>query len=477
MAAEPQRRTGLDAEIAVYELQQLGGSPVPEFADLWPHLHPVLLHQFAFNGEEAAVREQQQAIIRDRSFLVPSPFGNAAETCDSSYYFHHRFFYQFTTGPEEFLWVTAAHDRGYVLTTMYFPERRAAVSIYPAPFRAGTLEEFEEMRAGMAKPPGGVPVVVIGFPHPIHMFWNEFSALEYAAQAEFGSRMRLAALFEPFGPTGALFPEFAAGLIFVTFDYIAALNRDHRLLVGLGGWTIPKRLQHRLHRFARRCVSPLLIAARDAFRAKHAPVFWFSVKADKRTFLDQADILARLIAGVRREYAAAGFILDGTSFPWDFRTNPNYVPRFLENLEAATQGTARIIDDLLSRLDPEARQAVQVVSGVPVLEEIVWGEAADFYFAHAGTMAPKIGWIHRVPGLIHSSSPMRSRLRSLPTPVEDSPPYYFLSEGLEQDCPTEDTGFETVDANYAFTDVEAVLRELLAAFRSSSGSAASVRTE
>ena len=249
-AGDAAARPSVFEEISVLVLEQLGDTPPPQLADLWQHLHPVLLHQFEFNRDEIAIRSQQHSMIRDSCFLVPSPFGNLAETCDSSYFFYHRFFYQFA-GAEEFFWITALLDRAYSLTTIYFPQRRVAVSLYPFSIDTHTLREFDALRAGITKPPKGTPIVVTGFPHYMHVLWNELPALEHATRSDLPERMRLAVMFEPFGPIAELFPEFAANLMFVRHDEQTKLNRDHRLLVGLGAWTISRATQGRVHRVAR----------------------------------------------------------------------------------------------------------------------------------------------------------------------------------------------------------------------------------
>lgn len=153
-------------------------------------------------------------------------------------------------------------------------------------------------------------------------------------------------------------------------------------------------------------------------------------------------------------------------------TNPNLIPGFSNELELATRADAAIIEDILQRLEPDVRDAVQVVSGVPVFEEIVWGEVADFYVCHGGTMAPKIGWMHPVPGLIHTSADFRRSLRALSPQVENGPPCFFLSESLTKDCPTESYtafGKHRTDENYVFLDINSVLQEILSAFRSTVG--------
>lgn len=460
------------AGIAVYHFDQLRGTAPAGLEDVWPRVRAILAEQSRFNTNEEAIRSQQHRMIRDRGFRVASPFGNWDEVCSSSWFLRHRFYYHFR-GAEEFFWITALLDRAYAPAAIYFPRRRAMISVCLPLVSAETLEEFEAMRAGLTKAQRGSPVVATGISHPFHVLWNELPALDHTAHTDLPARMQVAAMFEPFGSIAALFPELARGSRFLRFDEVSNLNRDHPLLVPLGAWTITESLQSRVHRFAARQVAPAVVTAREKFRQKWRPIFWFSVKPPVRTCLDQAASLAFLIEGIRREYPGSGFILNGTSFPWDMKTNPNYVPGFAKQLETDTQADSVIISDILERLGADVRQAVQVLSGVSFHEELVWGEVVDFFFCHGGTMAPKIGWTHRVPGMIHTSTNLRRYLQTLPPQVENGPPCFFLSDHLTKDSPPQRYIFfdlEREDQDYAFTDLNGVLAELLAAFRSVAGS-------
>jgi hypothetical protein len=351
---------------------------------------------------------------------------------------------------------------------IYFPHRRAAVALNPFFTDTEMLKKMDAMRAAISKPRVGPPVVVSGFAHCMHVLWNDLPALEHAAHADLSARMKLAVLFEQFGPAVALFPEFAGITTFLSHGDLLALNREHRLLVGLAGWTIRETTQRRVRQLAEQQVAAKVIESRDRFCAEWTPVFWLSVKLPKRTLCDQAVVLARLIRGIRQEYADAGFVLNGTSIPSDAKTNPNYVPAFSKEMERATCGVNEIIEDVLRQCDANVRRAVRVVSGVSVCEEIVWGEAADFYFCHGGTMQNKIGWVHRIPGLVHSNAKFLYSFKRMPPPVENGPGCFFLSDGLIADAPAENYNtleLKRKDQDYSFTDIDKVVREVIDAFR------------
>jgi hypothetical protein len=98
-----------EQEIPIYAFDHLTG-PVPELADIWPRLNRLLEHRRNFNRDEAAIRAQQHGIIRDTQFLMPSPFADTADACDSSYLVQQRFFYHFPRA-EEYFWITARLDQ------------------------------------------------------------------------------------------------------------------------------------------------------------------------------------------------------------------------------------------------------------------------------------------------------------------------------------------------------------------------------
>jgi hypothetical protein len=448
--------------------------PIDELADIWHRLRPLMLHMQHFNEDEATIREHQHGIIRDGCFLLPSPFAHAADMCRESYFHAHRFCYLFAHGEEEYFWITKDLHGAFALATMYFPRRRIAVTIDSGPLREEELRALDEIRSRTAKPErGSVPadgkrVVVTGFPHYMHTLWNELPALERAASAGLGSRIVLAALYQPLGPLTEHFPELATDARLILVDEVQEINEEYSLLVGLGSLAITQAAQQRVRAVAARHAGAAVVEERDHFRRNHDPVFWLSIKPPGRTCLRQSEVMARLIMGVNQEYPSAGFILNGTSLPWDAESNPNYPAGFSDGVEQASRFCVEVIEEILMRLPLQVRGSVRAVSGVSVCDEIVWGGAADFYFCHGGTMHNKIAWLHPIPGMIHTPRPFRNLFEHQGRVVEEGAPCYFVASHLI--CETEPEpytsfGLQRTDVNYYFTSLDDVVRDFLDAFR------------
>lgn len=464
-----------DGPITLYRLRQITG-PVQGLEDIWERLHALLLHWRLFNADEAKLRTQQHGMVRDGCFLMPSPFAEQPDRCTESYYVPHRFCYRFRAS-EDYFWISGPLDDAFALSTIFFPKRRIAVCLADRGTDESDLLELEKMCADAAKPAAaaadsrqGKRVVVTGHSHYMHTLWNELPALERAAAAGLADSISLAAAYQPLGPLAELFPEFARDLRPLSFHEISALNREHRLPVGLGSRTISTGVQQRLRAVADRHADAAVLARRDCFRAAHSPIFWFSVKPLGRTCLRQAAVLAHLIAATKQAYPSAGFILNGTSRPWDLERNENYGSWFADGLQPASAQSRQTIAEVISRLPQAMHACVQAISDVSVCEEIAWGGAADFYFCHGGTMQNKIGWIHRIPGMVHSSRQFMQVWKSNAHVVEDAPPCYFVSSEIIVDgIPESYAAFtrERTVANYDFTSLDELAREFLEAVRES----------
>ncbi len=477
---EPRRKELSEGPMAVHAVEKVD-APVAGLEDIWSRLRPLLLHWRQLAADEAAVRAQQFGMVRDGCFLMPSPFDDQPDLCSLSWYVAHRFCYHFWS-VEEYFWISSSSDDAFVLSTIYFPERRIALGLGAHAVNEQFLLDLERLRSIETKPAAapehfeGRRVVVTDHSHYMHTLWNELPALDKAVSSGLAKRLLVAALYQPLGPLAELFPELEQDLRVLKFGEISALNREHRLLVGLGSRTITRRVQERVRDVAARHVLSEIVERRDRFRRAHAPIFWFSVKPPGRTCVREAEVLAHLVTTSKRAYPSAGFILDGTSRPWDLETNDNYGSWFMPGLQSASAYARQTIADVIARLPRKLHSCVQAVSDVPVCEEIVWGEAADFYFCHGGTMQNKIGWIHRVPGMIHTSNEFMGVWKALSGVVEDAPPVYFVSSEIIVDGePRSYPAFtrERVQANYDFTSLDDLAAEFLGAARASLPAAAS----
>ena len=304
----------------------------------------------------------------------------------------------------------------------------------------------------------------------MHTLLNELPALERAAAAGLGSRLVLGACYQPLGPVAELFPELAADVRLLPGDEVEEINREYRLLVGLGSLAITRGAQQRVRAVAARHAGAAVVGERDHFRRNHDPVFWLSIKPPGRTCLRQSEVMAHLIARVSQEYPSAGFILNGTSLPWDAGSNRNYDGWFSHSLEQAGRFCGQLIEEILTQLPLPVRASVRAVSGVSVCDEIVWGEAADFYFCHGGTMHNKIAWLHPIPGMIHTPAALRSVFEHQGSLVEEGAPCYLVAPHLIRETepePYTSFGLQRTDVNYDFTALDDLVRDFLDAFRDS----------
>ncbi len=450
----------------------------PELTDIWARLSVLMNHLQGLRMDEAAVQAQQLDALRDGNLLLPSPFhDNGGDGCCRSWYHEHQFYLEFESGAfGRYFVVTGLLDRGYSLDTIWFPDRGLAVTIYASQIDAGRLERFAAALPGMAKTASAAALVdrprtvVVGFTHMIHMLWNELPGLQNLAAQPVPAALDLAVLFEPFGPIAELFPELAGLIQRVRYEDMPRINREHFLVLGLGSWTIPAKLQQSIAALSQRLVSPAVIERRDQFRDAHRHRFWLSVKPPKRTVDRQAEQLAELIAMLDERYPDSGYILDGASLPWDYPANPNYHSWMHDNLDGAATRSADVIGDVVQRLTPALQARTVVLNGVPAPETVVWGAAASFYICHGGTMQNKIGWLQRIPGFIHSNQAFLHSARTMPPPVQDCPPCFYASAALiEDDAAGEYSELELArkDQNYRFTSSQLFLDEVSAAIAAS----------
>jgi hypothetical protein len=469
---------------------------------LWTRVAAVLNHYAWFNADDARVREMQHAIVLQGALIVPSIFGEGGDLCTRSFYYQQRIFYQFIEGPEEYFWITSQLDRCHSLGVLYLAAKSIAVSLYPYTVDAPLLRGFEDMRAGPRRPaavapaytaarfvrrwlrtkrkarrgkggtyPLSQPLVVMGYHHMIHTLWNELSALDHAIAAGLSLHLRIAVTHQPMGPLERLFPELRGRIEPYMIASLQALNATVGRFTALGARSIPKATQARVVRTARELAPSTILSEQEHFRRRHHPILWLSVKPPQRTCSNQEETLAAIIRGFQAVHPAAGFLLDGVSYPWDYDSNQNYFGWYRGMMETASAKTSEIINAVVGGVPASLRPSVRVVTDVSVMEEIGWGSIADFYFCHGGSMQNKMGWIHPVAGVLHSNKRFVDSARGMISPVECIAKVYFLPQGLVvDDDPARYTPLQLArkDQNYHFVSTEQVLQFTLDAFSASS---------
>lgn len=449
--------------------------PLAELEDIWNFLAPVLVHFRAVNTDEEAIQRIQHGTLRDRALLSPSIYGPGADLCTASYYLPHVFAFLFEREEGNYVWLTTQLDRCFGFGVLLLPCLNLVIALYPFSVNEHLVGRLE---AAMVKTrrdnpdtslPYARPTVVTGYFHIMHVLWNELPALDRALGHGQLEDCVVAHVHQPLGPLEEIFPELRGRLRPAPADD-NALNTSARLLVGLGGRTIPPSTQARIVMTARRLASPHLLSEIQRFKGDHWPIFWISVKPPNRSFIKQDEILGRLIHALKEAYPKAGILINGVCFPWDLAINDNYGSWFRDLLKKASVNSSSIIADLYSHLDVRTRSSTRIVTDLNVLDEVCWSGIADFYFCHGGSMQNKIGWIHDVGGVTHSNASFIASLRYTVPPTSARAANFFLpSDLVSDDDPSRYSSMELArkDQNYSIVDVDAAAAFVIDCFETS----------
>ena len=450
-------------------------NPCPELLTNWAYLAPVLASLRENNADESRVLAMQQQILKTRDLSVASVFHPGHDRCTRSFYHPPHIFYEFD-GEESYFWITSQLDRCYSLSVVYFPKWQLALSLYPYTIDETRLETFEQMRPTLNQDPAARPAfaapsqVVVGHPHMMHTLWNELPALDRTIAAGLAAEFDVASTYQPLGPLDRLFPELQGRVTVQTMGRLQARNDEIGSFTMLGAWSIPATTQLRVIAVARSLTDRSTQRAQARFRRRHFPIIWLSVKPPDRGVADQAVTLAAIIEAIIARYPQAGLLIGGVSSPWDYAENPDYIGWFSAMLDAASSRTRSIIADLFTALPKQLHRAVRVVTDVAVTEEIGWAALSDFYFCHGGSMQNKIGWLHRIPGMMHSNRKFMQVARSMIPPLEAPAPVHYLPDELLLD--DDPAGYSALqlarkDQNYRFTSIDAVIGHILEAIEAS----------
>jgi hypothetical protein len=397
-------------------------------------------------GELIAVARRQlldEAAIRDFALglLQRGPSSARAHLprefeLTRSWFFEEQFFYEVCNPRLRAVLVTSLIDRGHAINTVWFVDDGVAVAVQDHATDVRRFNRFldatlrRDGRDRKEKP--HLRRLVTGFPHMLHVLWNGISPVIALAQEDNGATdFEVHVLFEPFGPIERLVPELSGTLRRVSRTWAADQNDGYEVNCGVAGWRITREAQSRIINLAKELSTTASREASAAFASRFSPVIWVTAKPGHRTFINEAVVLADLITRLSQLLPKAGFIIDGASYPWDFHHNSNYDGRFRSQIAGVTAKSDTHIKNILQGLPSEVHDRTVVLNGIDVHDEIVWGCVADFYVAHGGSMQHKIGWIHDVPGYVHSNQQFLDHFKHIRfSPVEAGTVVYYPSEGV-----------------------------------------------
>jgi hypothetical protein len=392
-----------------------------------------------------------------------------------TWFFNYQFFIEAHWQRRRLILASAELDGRYALNTVWFPDRGIAIAVIANGVDVSVFQRF------LLRYLSGNPIqrrsseapsrIVFGFPHMLHMLWNGLPALRRFAQDGIPSQADVHYLFEPFGPLDALLPELSGRLKRMSLEEATRLNDSYQISLGVGGRFIDRETQARIRDFARLAASAGCMAERKRLANSFAPIFWITAKPGNRSLVNEPRVLAGLMRGLVERYPNSGFIIDGASKPWDFAWNRNYDGFFRKHIEGLVVESAELLAGITAKCS-DILDRVLILNDLPVTEEIVFGELADFYVAHGGSMQHKIGWIHEKPGFVHSTSRFLRFFETLRHATEAMAPVYFPTPGLIADenvLERSSKAYARKDERYHITDVNRFVAEVASACETSRG--------
>lgn len=334
-----------------------------------------------------ALRRWQRDVLETGTLRATWPLDGASLVCDATLWRDYGLFaYRFVHGPFT-LWLltggckTGWHIAGLVMLPLGLAFAGGGEDLALVHYHVPAL-------AAVRAPQGKAEAqVVVGHSNFAHHLWNELPAL---AAARPTAITRTLVLWEPILPLDQL------------VDWPGALcrvaERDVRpppdqlaagVLLPLGSTRIPAGLAARVR---------AACAAHDVVPPGRpgAAALSLSLRSMYRRPINQ---LAFCRAVLARLPASLDVYLDGFAMPDDIDVPGRYdVAQF----RAWQQETAALASELMAGAPADGPRLVDATL-CTVPQAIALGARLDAYLSPHGTQQHKIGWVHQVPGVVHTS--------------------------------------------------------------------------
>lgn len=361
---------------------------------------------------EQRVRAFQHEILSTGCLTIKSPFnGDNAQATGSQYLRGDRIFYQFKD-IENFWLVSQSIHLGFPL--QYLVSGSKVFNCDTG--LAANLNEELALKDAMkdvkfeceSSDDSQGPLLLLGHPNFAHNLWNELSALDswLESMPSIPPDLSMHCQFEPFGKIESIFP--ALSTLDVTRGTAVRPGLHRRLISRIGSTLITVKVRERI-------VSAMKLLAEERGQGHgtefdgDGTTFWITIRppVGGRGCLNQVDFLSALVLRLATEVPKVRFIFDGFSLPVDLSASSGFAQ--LENLyrdriQIVKSIASEIIDRVKSQLSPELESSRMFmdISGADLAYAIMLGANADYYVSHAGSIQHKIGWLHDVPGYIHT---------------------------------------------------------------------------
>lgn len=235
-------------------------------------------------------------------------------------------FYRFSESAEIFYLAIGRAALGYVKLYLYFPRLNTIAFFNEAgwsrneinQFRAFIIANWQQVSAYFNQPGSSTAAALVDSLHFAHHLWNCLPGVNKIVKPDnLGCVRKLIVTAEPLGSIDQLFPELNPALIdrMLTKSLPAAILKNNLFVIRPGGRTISCDILERVDRVAREmCKHSTLVGASD-FRKSRWPILWVSIRTGNRTWVSQAESIARIANELFKEFPSLGLIIDGYSIP------------------------------------------------------------------------------------------------------------------------------------------------------------------
>jgi len=386
-------------------------------------------------NNDAFGRRYQFDTLARNGLKIISPISGEIIISRRSVAVRGRIFYHFREAVEYYV-VSSRIRLGYPLAAIFVPEANVLLRWEPGGRRGiqnthlRTLIELVGKEPISLPSPAAIPVIVLGHRNFAHHLWNELSAIQSLVTRPLHSMpFEMMVTREPLGAIDKIFPELA-GRTITRLGAAAELsgNDPAKLFVNLGGYRISSGLRTRIASHAAASATADTNLLIKQLREHCSPVFWLSLRTQRPTFVNQADVLQSLAVELLDSFPSCGILLDGFSLPADWgATGSRNAGKYMAAAAATREDIEVAIQGILRERGGSPQRMIVNIGGIGILDSIALAQLADAYFCHVGTVQHKIAWTTNRPGIIHGGRDMlagnpaewhASRLEDGYTPVQ-----------------------------------------------------------
>lgn len=389
------------------EIKQL--TNIDEIKDRFPHLKATDFSNFIRRNKDRlnTAFTFQDKCIKTGYLEIASPYNNKLLKSNNSILIQEKnnfTFYLFKDKNPFFVVIGDVWNEiiGYYFPVekMYVPLTKTILQIEPAICKLKTLVVCNYSAIKQRHPAAEKKCVIIRIHHFAHHLWNELSALNRIVKNNMLQQIdSVFVLAQPLGELSVIFKEIADKIViinpeeFKTFE--ERLIKENYQVFPLGDAFITKKMIQRLKATFHQTVSKEIKDEINNFNSISDFKLWISIRVDAKIWEEQVEGYLKIIKRLQKKHNQISVIIDGYSLPFNRKIDAK--------VEQVLNGERIAFEALTEQLE-KSKIPYKWLSGSRIDEAILWGEIANYYIVHQGTIQHKIAWFHNCEGFIHTNS-------------------------------------------------------------------------